>query len=84
MAKLDKPIIHFRLPLNERGDIVCNAPLAFAFLGGIKELLGEKAYVIASTCDIDVISAEVEKVKVDEITLEEFLKKHDIKDGAGE
>ncbi len=81
MAKLDKPIIHFQLPHNERGDIACDASLTFAFLGGIKELLGDKAYVIASTCDIDVIGAEVEKVKVDELTLEEFLKKHEIKDG---
>ena len=84
MAKLDKPIIHFRLPLNERGDIACDAPTTFGLLGWVKELLGDKAYVIMSTCDIDVIGAEVEKVKVDEITLEEFLKKHDIKDGAGE
>ena len=42
----------------------------------------EYEWVMSTPYDIDVIGAEVEKVKVDEITLKEFLKKHEIKDGA--
>lgn len=85
MAKLDKPIIHFQLPRNEKGE----PTVEFAWVEMFKALIeremgGDKAYLLFTPYDIDVIGAEVEKVKVDALSLEEFLKKHDIKDGAGE
>lgn len=43
--------------------------------------IGNKAYILATPYNIDIIGAEVEKVKLDEMTLEEFFKNHDIKDG---
>lgn len=85
MAKLDKPIIHFRLPHDENGnpkDIDYN--LANVFLAWAKQELGDKAYITMSPYDISASGAEVENVKLDAITLKEFLKKHKIKDGAGE
>lgn len=85
MAKLDKPIIHFQLPHDENGEPTVEFACVEMFKALIeREMGGDKAYLLFTPYDIDVIGAEVEKVKVDEITLEEFLKKHDIKDGAGE
>ncbi len=84
MAKLDKPIIHFQLPRNEKGEPTVEYAMVELFRALVEREVGEKAYLLFTPYDIDVIGAEVEKVKVDEITLEEFLKKHEIKDGADE
>lgn len=89
MAQLDKPIIHFQIPFMDRKGqpAPCEDDYAVSF-GGIqlfiawaKQQIGDNAYIIATPFGIDVIGAEVEKVRLDEMTLEEFFKKHDIKDG---
>lgn len=84
MAKLDKPIIHFQLPHDEKGEPIFEYAMVELFRALVEREVGEKAYLLFTPYDIDVIGAEVEKVKVDAISLKEFLKKHDIKDGAGE
>ncbi len=84
MAKLDKPIIHFQLPRNEKGEPTVEHKMVELFNAMVWREIGDKAYLLFTPYDIDVIGAEVEKVKVDEITLKEFLKKHEIKEGAGE
>ena len=84
MAQLDKPIIHFQIPHDEKGEPTVEASTVNLFLKCVYNHIGDKCYYIATPYDIDVIGAEVEKVKVDEITLEEFLKKYDFKDGKKE
>ncbi len=84
MAQLDKPIIHFQIPHNEKGEPTVEYPMFAAFKEWVKNELGSKAYTLFTPYDIDVIGAEVEKVKVDEITLKEFLGKYDFKGGATE
>lgn len=86
MPKLDKPIIHFQLPHDEKGEPTVEYEWVMGFKALIeREMGGDKAYLLFTPYDIDVIGAEVEKVKVDEITLKEFLDKYKInKDGAGE
>ncbi len=84
MAQLDKPIIHFQIPHNEKGEPTTEFQYVSFFNQWAKKELGNKAYILTTPYDIDVIGAEVEKIKVDEITLKEFLKKYDFKDGATE
>ena len=89
MAQLDKPIIHFQIPFMDRNGQPAPCEDDFAVsVGGIqfflewtKQHIGDSAYIIATPFSIDTIGAEVEKVKLDEMTLEEFFKKHAIKAG---
>ena len=81
MAQLDKPIIHFQIPIDDKGEPKVECWLLKLFMEWAQKTMGDKAYILTSVCDIDVIGAEVEKVKVDEITLKEFLEKYDFKDG---
>ena len=91
MSKLDKPIIHFQIPFMDRkgqpapceDDFAVSVGGIQLFLAWTKQHIGDSAYIIATPFDIDVIGAEVEKVKLDAMTLEEVFKKHDIKDGIG-
>lgn len=84
MAQLDKPIIHFQIPIDDKGEPKVEYYLLNFFMEWAKKTMGDKAYILTSVCDIDVIGAEVEKVKVDEISLADFLKKYDFKDGKKE
>lgn len=84
MAQLDKPIIHFQIPHDEKGDPTSEFSYVSLFNQWAKQELGDKAYILTTPYDIDVIGAEVEKVKLDEMTLAEFLKKNDIRDGTEE
>ena len=61
--------------------IIVDYPLFIRFMECITGYIGNKAYILATPYNIDIIGAEVEKVKLDEMTLEEFFKNHDIKDG---
>lgn len=81
MAQLDKPIIHFQIPHDENGEPTVEYSMVHFFTEWASNELHDRAYILISPYDIDVIGAEVEKVKVDEITLEEFLKKYGYKDG---
>ena len=84
MAKLDKPIIHFQLPHDEKGVPTVDMYGVVAFAAWVENKLEHKVRVIYTPYDISASGAEVENVKLDAITLKEFLKKHEIKDGAGE
>lgn len=90
--KLDKPIIHFQIPFVDRkGEPAPREDDYAVSIGGItlfkewvRKELGDKAYIIATPFDIDIIGAEVEKVKLDTLTLKEFFDKYDIKGGLEE
>ena len=84
MAQLDKPIIHFQIPHDEKGEPTTECSTVLLFKEWAKNELGDSAHIVVSPYDIDVIGADVEKVKVEEITLKEFLEKYDFKDGKKE
>ena len=80
MTQLDKPIIHFQIPHDEKGEPTIEMAIVDLFMNAVENCIGkDKCHYIATPYNIDVIGAEVEKVKVDEMSLEEFLKKHDYK-----
>lgn len=82
MTQLDKPIIHFQIPHDENGELAVDMATIDFFMSVVAGIIGkDKCHYIATPFDIDVIGADVEKVKVDEMSLEEFLKKHDYKSG---
>ena len=84
MAQLDKQIIHFQIPHNEKGEPTVGAEMVSIFYQWAKREMGDKAYILTTPYNIDVIGAEVERVKVDEITLKEFLEKYNVKGGTTE
>ncbi len=81
MAQLDKPIIHFQIPLipyNEQGfkeDLfaVSFETLHF-FMDLVKKELGDKAYLLATPFDIKTIGVEGENAELEPKTLTAFLK----------
>ena len=88
MTQLDKPIIHFQIPLipaNER----CSEEDRFAvslemiryFMMTVQKELGDKAYLLATPFDIKTIGVEGENVELEPKTLTAFLKKLGYKDG---
>lgn len=82
MAKLKKPIIHFQIPLRDCGnekDISVDLRTVEFFKAYVKKEIGNKAYILATPFEINVVGVQCENVKVDEITLKEFIEKHDIK-----
>ena len=82
MARLDKPIIHFQIPHDENGEPAVELATVDLFMSAVAECIGkDKCHYIATPFNIDIIGADVEKVKVDEMSLDEFLKKHDYKGG---
>lgn len=82
MTQIDKPIIHFQIPHDKNGEPTVEMSMIALFMNAIAKGIGEdKCYYIATPFDIDIIGAEVEKVKVDEMSLDDFLKKHDYKSG---
>lgn len=91
MAQLDKPIIHFQIPLtpyNGEGPkedrFAVSAETFNAFMYAVRQELGDKAYMLATPFDIKTIGAEGENVELEPKTLEAFLKQLGYKDGKKE
>lgn len=91
MAQLDKPIIHFQIPLIPYVGKGC-AEDRFAismqeiefFMRHIKAELRDKAYLLATPFDIKTIGVEGENVELEPKTLTAFLKQLGYKDGTEE
>lgn len=88
MAQLDKPIIHFQIPLLPPDGKGCNEDrLAISmqmvdfFLHFARQELGNKAYLLATPFDIKTIGVEGENVELEPKTLTAFLKQLGYKDG---
>lgn len=87
MAQLDKPIIHFQIPLipgNEEDNLAVSLQLVDVFLHWVRQELGDKAYLLATPFDIKTIGVEGENVELEPKTLEAFLKQLGYKDGKKE
>lgn len=91
MSKLDKPIIHFQIPLIpyngegcEEDRFAISAETFVAFMANIRKELGDKAYLLATPFDIKTIGVEGENVELEPKTLEAFLKQLGYKDGKKE
>ncbi len=91
MAQLDKPIIHFQIPLLPPEGKGCDED-KFAvsmnalnlFLNWVRQELGDSAYLLATPFDIKTIGMEGENVELEPKTLTAFLKQLGYKDGATE
>ena len=87
MAQLDKPIIHFQIPLipgGEEDNLAVSLQLVDVFLHWARQELGDKAYLLATPFDIKTIGVEGENVELEPKTLEAFLKQLGYKDGKKE
>lgn len=91
MAQLDKPIIHFQIPLIPYGGQGCaedrlaiSMQMLDFFMQYIKRELGNKAYLLATPFDIRTIGVEGENVELEPKTLTAFLKQLGYKDGTAE
>ena len=87
MAQLDKPIIHFQIPLipgNEEDNLAVSLQLVDVFLGWVRQELGDKAYLLATPFDIKTIGVEGENVELEPKTLKAFLEQLGYKDGKKE
>lgn len=88
---LDKPIIHFQIPLlPPNGQDCAEDRLAISmqmldfFMRYAKRELGDKVYLLATPFDIKTIGAEGENVELEPKTLTAFLKQLGYKDGEEE
>lgn len=84
---LDKPIIHFQIPLIPyNGEGCAEDRLAVSmqgiefFMAHIRRELGNKAYLLATPFDIKTIGVEGENVELEPKTLTAFLKQLGYKD----
>lgn len=91
MAQLDKPIIHFQIPLipyNGQGcaenRLAITSDMLDFFMKHVKEELGNKAYLLATPFDMKTIGIEGENVELEPKTLSAFLKQLGYKDEAEE
>ena len=69
MSKLDKPIIHFKFPADT---IACTATRAF--INDVVKMLDGKAYVLATTADMQVIGTEHLNIDVEKCSVSELFK----------
>ena len=67
MTKLDKPIIHFKVPKETNPKLVIN------FQEHLTKTIGDKAYLIITYFDMQVYNTDGVQVNTNEITLKEFL-----------
>lgn len=67
MTKLDKPIIHFKVPMETNPELVIN------FQKQLTKTIGDKAYLIIAPFDMQVYNTDGVQVNTNEITLKEFL-----------
>ncbi len=91
MAQLDKPIIHFQIPLipyKEQGlkedRLAVSFEMLHFFMDLVKKELDNKAYLLATPFDIKTIGVEGENVELEPKTLTAFLKQLGYKDGTEE
>lgn len=91
MAQLDKPIIHFQIPLmpyNGEGcqedRLAVSMQMVDFFLHFVRHELDNKAYLLATPFDIKTIGVEGENVELEPKTLTAFLKQLGYKDGIAE
>lgn len=91
MAQLDKPIIHFQIPLTPYDGQDCtednfavSMQMVDMFLHWARQELGDKAYLLATPFDIKTIGVEGENVELEPKTLTAFLKQLGYKDGTEE
>lgn len=82
MAQLDKPIIHFQIPLNPEIEDSFRISLQGVdfFMAQVRKELGDKAYLLATPFDIKTIGVDGENVELEPKTLAAFLKKLGYKD----
>lgn len=78
--QLDKPIFHFKIPLKQNttieNDFAISLETTVMFCRLVKEMLNDKAYIIFTPCDLQVVDCEgVKTVVVDEISFKEFCEK---------
>ena len=78
--QLDKPVFHFKIPLTQPSNIEDNLAISpettLMFYHLVKEVLNDKAYIIFTPCDLQVVDCEgVKTVVVDEISFKEFCEK---------
>lgn len=85
---LDKPIIHFQIPLIPYDGQGCaedrlaiSMQMIEMFLAWVRQELGDKAYLLATPFDIKTIGVEGENVELEPKTLTAFLKQLGYKDG---
>ena len=76
MAQLDKPIIHFQIPLlpyNGQGCAEDRYAVSMErmdfFMDWVRQELGDKAYLLATPFDIKTIGVEGENVELEPKTL---------------
>lgn len=67
MTKLDKPIIHFKVPMEINPKLVIN------FQEKLNNTIGDKVYLIVTPFDMQVYNTDGVQVNTNEITLKEFL-----------
>lgn len=83
MLQLDKPIIHFQVPLlnnsvNEPDTLAVSIETCEYFKKEIQKIIGDKAYILITPFALDGVVGDdkVICVKPSEISLEEFLEKY--------
>lgn len=91
MAQLDKPIIHFQIPLipysgqgSEEDRFAVSLHGIEFFMSWVRKEMGDKAYLLATPFDIKTIGVEGENVELEPKTLTAFLKQLGYKDGTEE
>ena len=69
MKDLDKPIIHFKFPQDLIG-----TDSAHRFMKDLYDALGNKAYIIISTADMQVYGTEGKEIDVDKCSVSELFR----------